>query len=140
MSTSPRTEAALREAMERLLAGRPLRTNGALTKNNLYREAGVSRATMNRATSLLAEWDRRTAQNPATAAQEKARSQLAQARAALRESQIARRRLQDQVDAAATVIATLLSENAALREQVSRSAVVVPFARRREPALDRSGR
>lgn len=55
-SVSPRTEHALRDAMEQLFAGRPAHTDGKLTKNNLWREAGVSRATMNRATNVLADW------------------------------------------------------------------------------------
>jgi hypothetical protein len=37
----------LQAAMERLLAGKPTRTGGRLIKENLYKEAGVSRATMN---------------------------------------------------------------------------------------------
>lgn len=52
----PKSEAALRAAMERLLDGRPERTDGALTVANLAREAGVSRATANRAGALLAEF------------------------------------------------------------------------------------
>ncbi|MFD5736238.1 hypothetical protein ACFWIY_26015 [Streptomyces sioyaensis] len=59
------TAKALRAAMERLLAGRPSRTDGRLIKENLYREAGVSRATMNRAHSILADWDRGTATSDA---------------------------------------------------------------------------
>ncbi|MFI9255199.1 hypothetical protein [Streptomyces sp. NPDC053069] len=42
------TVKALRAAMERLFAGRPTCTDGRLVKENLYRDAGVSRATMNR--------------------------------------------------------------------------------------------
>ena len=42
--------------MARLLDGRPERTDGALTVSNLAREAGVSRATANRAVDLLAEF------------------------------------------------------------------------------------
>lgn len=56
---SPRTAAALHEAMERLLAGRPQRTDGRLVKDNLWKEAGVSRATMNRAHRVMADWDTR---------------------------------------------------------------------------------
>lgn len=52
----PKSEAALRAAMERLLDGRPERTDGALTVANLAREAGISRATANRAGDLLAEF------------------------------------------------------------------------------------
>ncbi|WP_245331648.1 hypothetical protein [Bradyrhizobium sp. NAS80.1] len=46
----------MRAAMARLLDGRPERTDGALTVANLAREAGVSRATANRAADLLAEF------------------------------------------------------------------------------------
>lgn len=53
---SARSEAALREAAERLLAGEPCVTNGKLTVANLAREAGVGRATANRATELLAHF------------------------------------------------------------------------------------
>jgi len=42
--------------MTRLLDGRPERTDGALTVSNLAHEAGVSRATANRAVDLLAEF------------------------------------------------------------------------------------
>ena len=51
-----KSEVALRAAMARLLEGRPERTDGALTVANLAREAGVSRATANRAADLLAEF------------------------------------------------------------------------------------
>ena len=53
-SLGPKSEAALRAGMARLLDGRPERTDGALTVSNLAREAGVSRATANRAIDLLA--------------------------------------------------------------------------------------
>jgi len=46
-------ETALHEAMERLLAGRAVRTDSRLTIANLAREAGVSRATANRAAAVL---------------------------------------------------------------------------------------
>ena len=58
---SPDTAKALRGAMQRLFAGKPQRTDGRLTKENLWREAQVSRATMNRARPILAEWDARIA-------------------------------------------------------------------------------
>jgi hypothetical protein len=41
---SARTAATLREAMNRLLAGRPQGTDGRLVKDNLWKEATVSRA------------------------------------------------------------------------------------------------
>ena len=58
-NVAPETEKKLRDAMERLLTGKPKRTDGRLTKNNLHLEAGVSRATMNRAlagTARLSLW------------------------------------------------------------------------------------
>ncbi len=54
---SPATEKKLRDAMQRLLAGQSKRTDGRLTKANLHVEAGVSRATMNRADAVIAEWN-----------------------------------------------------------------------------------
>ena len=56
-TVSPATEKKLRDAMERLLAGKSKRTDGRLTKANLHIEAGVSRATMNRATEVIADWN-----------------------------------------------------------------------------------
>lgn len=50
---SAATEQALREAMERLLDGRPRVADGRLTVMNLAIEAGVSRATANRAFEVL---------------------------------------------------------------------------------------
>lgn len=61
-AVSPATAAALVEAMQRLLEGRPARTDGALTIANLAREAGVSRATANRATDILARFRDRLVQ------------------------------------------------------------------------------
>ncbi|WP_432008619.1 hypothetical protein [Streptomyces bacillaris] len=129
-NVSARAEQALREAMDRLLAGKPLRTDGKLTKNNLWREAGVSRATMNRASAVLADWDSRVTGSPASQRDQKQTQEITALRRHLKENKEARQRLQDQVDASATVIMALLSENASLREQlVNRSAVVVTLPR-----------
>ncbi|MFD7337808.1 hypothetical protein ACFV98_17615 [Streptomyces violascens] len=128
MTTSAKTEQALREAMERLFAGKPELTDGKLTKNNLCREAGVSRATMNRASSLMAEWDGRVAASPAALRQQRRDAELTELRGKLRRSREECRNLQEHVDAAATVIMTLLAENSALREQAANhSAAVVPL-------------
>ncbi len=116
--------------MERLFNGRPMRTDGKLTKNNLWREAGVSRATMNRATAVLIEWDSRVGQSPASQRDQRQSEEIALLRRRLKDNRKERQRLQDQVDAAATVIATLLAENTALREQATnRSATIVPLSR-----------
>ncbi|MFF9048648.1 hypothetical protein [Streptomyces parvulus] len=128
MIVSPKTEQALRQAMERLLAGAPERTDGKLSKSNLCREAQVSRATMNRATNVLEEWNSRVSASPAGLREQQRDAELTELRSKLRKSRDQCRQLQDQVDAAATVIMTLLSENAALREHAdNRSATVVPL-------------
>ncbi|WP_031111236.1 hypothetical protein [Streptomyces sp. NRRL S-146] len=127
---SATAEKALREAMERLFTGRPIRTDGKLTKQNLWREAGVSRATMNRATAVLADWDNRVSQSTARKHDQKLTEEITRLRRQLKENRIERQRLQDEVDAAATVIAAVLAENAALRERAgNRSAVVIPLGR-----------
>ncbi|MEU8794588.1 hypothetical protein [Streptomyces sp. NPDC048643] len=129
---SAKTEQALRAAMERLLTGQPSRTDGKLTKNNLWREAGVSRATMNRASLVLAEWDDRIGGSPASLHGQRQHEEIKQLRRQTKASRGERQRLQRQVDAAATVIATLLAENAALREQLTRrSGTVVPLPQAR---------
>ncbi len=56
-AVSPASEKKLRDAMQRLLTGQSRRTDGRLTKANLHVEAGVSRATMNRADAVLADWN-----------------------------------------------------------------------------------
>ncbi|MET7928310.1 hypothetical protein ABZT43_30860 [Streptomyces sp. NPDC005349] len=125
---SGKTEQALREAMERLFTGQPVRTDGKLTKQNLWREAGVSRATMNRATTVLADWDNHVNQSTASKHDQDQAAEIARLRRQLRDNRHERQQLQDEVDAAATVIAALLAENTALREQAAnRSAVIIPL-------------
>ncbi len=60
MPVSQTTEQRLREAMDHLLSGTASRTDGQLTVSNLAKEAGVSRATANRAEAILAEFHNRT--------------------------------------------------------------------------------
>jgi hypothetical protein len=57
LPVSTSTENKLRDAMRRLLAGNATKTDGRLIKANLHVEAGVSRATMNRAAAVMGEWD-----------------------------------------------------------------------------------
>ena len=59
MTVSLTTERKLRDAMDRLCNGTSQRTNGQLTVSNLAKEAGVSRATANRADTVLAEFHNR---------------------------------------------------------------------------------
>jgi hypothetical protein len=53
---SAATLTSLRDAMARLLSNRPIHTDGRLTVANLAREAGVNRATANRAETVLKEF------------------------------------------------------------------------------------
>ncbi|MET8831603.1 hypothetical protein ABZX40_38000 [Streptomyces sp. NPDC004610] len=123
---STETVKALRAAMERLLAGRPTCTDGRLVKENLYREAGVSRATMNRAHRILAEWDRRTAATDARTPGEARRDdELQELRVEVRTLKRERTQLQGRLDASATVIAALHHDNAALRDQLAGQGAVV---------------
>lgn len=71
---SSSTERALRAALTRLVSGNATRTNGLLTVANLAREAGVSRATANRASVILAELREAAAEAARLARLEKPRS------------------------------------------------------------------
>lgn len=59
MAVSLTTEHKLRGAMDRLCNGTSQHTDGQLTVSNLAKEAGVSRATANRAQAVLAEFHNR---------------------------------------------------------------------------------
>jgi hypothetical protein len=61
---SAHSQTMLQEAMARLVVGRPRFTDGRLTVSNLAREAGVGRATANRATAVLEEFHRAAARVP----------------------------------------------------------------------------
>jgi DNA-binding MurR/RpiR family transcriptional regulator len=129
------TAGALEEAMQRLLEGRPARTDGALTIANLAREAGVSRATANRATDILARFRGRLDQAdgddlPATL-RDKIRTLTAQA------AELRRRENQEVTDLRATVstlaqhVQALTLENQALRSALEKDAGIPRISGRR---------
>jgi hypothetical protein len=91
---SPATHQRLREAMERLFNAEPRHTDGKLTKNNLWREACLSRATMNRATDILAEWDARIGHSPAGAVARQRDDEIENLRSSLRAARHEGRQLQ----------------------------------------------
>lgn len=129
--------------MARLFNAKPQYTDGKLTKNNLWREAQLSRATMNRATDILAEWDSRIGDSHAGAARQRD-DKIDRLRSSLQAARLERHQLQDKLDAAATVIAALTNENAALRRQaMNSSASIVPLisdhGRRRQSTSTSSG-
>jgi hypothetical protein len=92
---------------------------GALTKENLAREAKVSHASVHRAEEVLAEWDGKAARpvlrTPAEVARAEAIDNL---RRQLREAKAQFTDVQDKFDALATVAANLYQENIALKKKL----------------------
>jgi hypothetical protein len=128
MPVSPATETKLRQAMERLLNGTPQHTDGALTKENLAREAGVSHATVHRAETILSEWNARVQQPPARQATNVPAEDLVTAlRAALRDANQKITTLNGRLDALATVTANLYRENQALRAALDHRTHLAPL-------------
>jgi hypothetical protein len=135
-AVSPATAAALEEAMQRLLDGRPARTDGALTIANLAREAGVSRATANRATDVVARFRAHLApaagEDPPLTLRDKIRTLTAQL------AELRRREHQEITDLRATVstlaqhVQALTLENQALRAALEKDAGVARISSRRE--------
>ena len=120
-TVSDRTAKSLRDAMDRLLAGRPQRTDGRLIKDNLWKEAGLSRATMNRATQVMAEWDTRvSACDSFTPREARKNDEITTLRADLAAKTRECTTLSHQLDAAATAIAALHHDNTLLREELGR--------------------
>ncbi|WP_417218134.1 hypothetical protein [Arthrobacter sp.] len=109
---SPATESKLRAAMGRLLSTKPQWTDGRLIKENLYKEAGVSRATMNRAAAILAEWeDKSGGPQPRDRTIEQLQATDAELRATIKNLRRNIRDLEVQLTAAATTIGELHVEN-----------------------------
>ncbi|MGW8330570.1 hypothetical protein ACWGLE_22080 [Streptomyces sp. NPDC055897] len=128
-----KTAAALRAAMTRLFEGRPQRTDGRLTKENLYKEAQVSRATMNRAHAILAEWDAHiAAHGKATPGEAKRDATIADLKKRLTTKTQECTLLENKLKAARTAIAALFHDNEALRQQLDRdvSTTVTPIRTR----------
>jgi hypothetical protein len=125
-SVTAETEKKLRDAMQRLLAGKAKRTDGRLIKTNLHIEAGVSRATMNRATTVIADWDAAVGtdcapRDPRLVALEAEVSTLKESVVKLREENTALKRKNQ---AAVTVIAEL---SAQLRSDQETTGSVTPL-------------
>ncbi|MFE0650201.1 hypothetical protein ACFVZH_16610 [Streptomyces sp. NPDC059534] len=122
MPVSAATETKLREAMARLLAGEPQHTDGALTKENLAREAKVSHATVHRAEAVLAEWDAKVARPVLRTPGEVQRDEtIAELRRQLREAKAQTTAVQGKLDALAAVTANLYHENIALKKKLGNS-------------------
>lgn len=129
MPVSAKTATKLREAMARLLAGEPVHTDGALTKENLAREAQVSHATVHRAENVLAEWDAKVPRQILRTPGEVRRDEdIDTLRRQLREAKQQITELNGKLDALATVTANLYQENQQLRRKNGnrRSLVTLP--------------
>ncbi|MGW7575670.1 hypothetical protein [Streptomyces sp. NPDC054765] len=129
-TVSPKIAAALRAAMTRFFEGRPQRTDGRLTKENLSREAQVSRATMNRAQAVPAEWDAHiAARGKATPGEAKRDAAIAHLKRRLTAKTQECTLLEKKLKAAQTAIAALFHDNEALRQQRAKDAstTVTPF-------------
>lgn len=121
------TESKLREAMARLLVGKPQNCDGKLTKANLAREAKVSQATMYRAKNILAEWDSQVFDStPRNAQVSRLEAELSKNRRRVRDLEQHNTELRRQVTAAATVIAEL---SARLDRPLSKSVTVLDSKR-----------
>jgi hypothetical protein len=121
---SPCAAKQLRDAMDRLLAGSPQRTGGRLIKDNLWKEAGVSRATMNRAVRILAEWNCRVAEcDGFTPCEARKNDEVATLRKKLEDKTRECTQLHHRRDAAATAIAALHHDNMLLRQELTAAVV-----------------
>ncbi|MCE7482492.1 hypothetical protein LZG07_11240 [Microbacterium profundi] len=102
--------------MERLLTGTAKHTDGRLIKENLYREAGVSRATMNRTRSVLEEWSRRAdGVQPRDKEVEDLKHKLTVQRTEVRRLRARIQDFESQLTIAATAVSELHVENQLLR-------------------------
>jgi len=118
MPVSTVTEKKLREAMNRLLTGQALHTDGALTKENLAREAKVSHATVHRAEDVLTEWDAKVSRPVLRTPGEVQRDEtITELRRKLREATAKSSELQGKLDALAVVTANLYHENLELKKK-----------------------
>lgn len=118
MKVSAQTEKNLRLAMQRLLEGKALHTDGRLIKENLYKEAKVSRATMNRAASVMAEWTEIIGdKKPQNEQVEKLKQELSRHRSTIVELRSRIRKMESELALAATAIAEIHAENQSLALQ-----------------------
>ncbi|MDD9152596.1 hypothetical protein PUY80_08410 [Plantibacter flavus] len=106
--------------MTRLLDGHPRITDGALTKKNLYLEAEVSRATMNRARDLLLEWDAAVAETLGRGTKaKKPFSEEQHLKRQLKEAKAEITALRSRLAGAASLIALLTEDNRYLTDRIN---------------------
>lgn len=124
----------VRTAMERLLSGRSLHTDGELTVENLAAEAATSRQTLYRAhAGLVAEFREHAkriaaaVEHPDRAARElRLRSHLADAKARSARHLEEARRWKAKAEQLASQVAYLAAQNEALRERSASVTAIKP--------------
>jgi hypothetical protein len=125
--------------MDRILAGTPLRSNGSFTVTALAAEAGISRRTAARATTVLRDFrdaieHRPTPPGPATGDETPTREAIAVIRTKLRTGNAEIRRLRSELAALACRVALLSEENAQLRTSLGTGKLVsLPVGTRPTP-------
>lgn len=125
----PESHKKIRNAMRRLLDGKPKLCDGKLTKTNLAREANVSQATLYRAGELLAEWDAEvTSRSGKTPQVATLTNELQMLRARCASLEQANSELRKELSAAFTVIADL---DLRLKQSVNGQVVGLDRARSR---------
>ncbi|MFF3228937.1 hypothetical protein ACFYV7_39545 [Nocardia suismassiliense] len=103
-----------------------------MVKDNLWKEAKVSRATMNRATRIMAEWDTRVADcDGFTSGEARKNDELVTLRAKLADKTRECTELHHRLDAAATAIAVLHHDNTLLRQELDHSGQLVSLTAHR---------
>jgi len=109
MTTSPRVERNLRAAMERLLSGNPVASDGRLSPESLSKEAGVGRATVYRAKHILDALDERITER---------RSQVGEVAFLVDEVAALKREIETMRSAHSREIARLLASSEVLAQRV----------------------
>ena len=120
MTTDP-TRNHIRAAMDRLLAGTPLRSDGALTIGALAAEAGIKRHILtHRHTDLKEEFYARVrAQNRIPESEKRLRDQLQATQRRLADLNEQNRQQQQTIDALARIVNVLTLENEQLTRQLN---------------------
>ena len=118
MSESNDSETKIDAAIERLLEGKPLKSNGKLTKRTLAIEAGVGEATLYRHKSLLKKWDQKVAElaKPGTDHIQKLEERLSSMSLRNQELTQENKRLTQALESAATVIVELQMKTQDVKE------------------------
>ena len=130
MNVNDESDRQLRAAMQRLLDGTPIRSNGSLTVSALAVEAGVSRRTAGRAKGVLRDFqdaiacrDRSRGAEP-NRESERLREELAGLRTKLQQKNAEITRLRAELNTLACRVALLSEENEQLRRAAGTGPVV----------------